>query len=263
MKIRVLAGAAALTLLALVGCASTTPPAGNAAKNRADPWERWNRGVYTFNEKLDENVLKPTATAYAKVVPRPVRRGVTNFFNNISDAWSAVNNFAQGKGANGFQDVTRVAVNTVFGLGGLFDIASEAGLDRQGEDFGQTLGRWGVPSGPYVVWPLLGPSTVRDSAALPVDRSVSAALLTKDDGARFALIALQVIDTRANLLQASNMLNDIALDKYVFVRDAYLQRRRSLVYDGNAPADDDEVPFEREKPEAPAAPASSASQAGQ
>lgn len=129
----------------------------------------------------------------------------------------------------------RVSTNTVFGLGGVFDVASEFGTDRQGEDFGQTLGFWGMPSGPYVVWPLLGPSTVRESLALPLDRSVSPALAVQDTGAKYAIVVLQTVSERASLLGASGLLDDIALDKYTFVRDAYLQRRRSLIYDGNVP----------------------------
>jgi phospholipid-binding lipoprotein MlaA len=207
---------------------------------RADPWENWNRKVYAFNDAIDRAVLKPVATAYVNTVPEPVRRGVSNFFGNFNDAWSAVNNFLQGKVANGFQDIMRVGTNTVFGLGGLLDVASEFGLDRQGEDLGQTFGRWGFGPGPYVVWPLFGPSTVRDSIALPFDRSISPALVIDSDAGRAALITLGVIDQRAALLGASRLLDDIALDKYVFTRDAFLQRRQSLVYDGDVPSSPDE-----------------------
>jgi len=247
---------AAALLVLLTGCATTAAGGPKTAVQRADPWENWNRKVYAFNDSLDEAVLKPVATAYTNVVPQPVRRGVTNFFGNVSDVWSAFNNFLQGKFANGMQDVIRVGTNTLFGLGGLLDVASEFGADRQGEDLGQTLGRWGMAPGPYIVWPVLGSSTVRDSLALPLDIQVSPSLGVESQAGKYALAGLQLVNTRASLLGASGMLNDIALDKYVFVRDAYLQRRRSLVFDGDPPevADPDEAP----PSPVPAAPAASA-----
>jgi phospholipid-binding lipoprotein MlaA len=252
---------AAAWLVLLTGCATTTavaPGSPAGARNGApeiDPWERWNRRVYTFNDRLDTAVLKPVATTYTKVVPEPVRRGVNNFFGNVSDVWSAVNNFLQGKFSNGLQDVVRVGTNTLFGLGGFLDVAREFGADRQGEDLGQTLGRWGMAPGPYVVWPVLGPSTLRDSIALPLDAQVSPALAMESNAAKVATAGLQVVNQRANLLGATGMLNDIAFDKYVFTRDAYLQRRRSLVYDGDPPQED-EPEYEAEPPAAPAGGAS-------
>lgn len=218
------AGAAAL-LLCLAGCASTP----------SDPLEGWNRKVYAFNEGLDEAVLKPVATAYRDSVPELARTGVNNFFNNVADAWSAVNLFLQGRPIDGLQDTMRFAVNTVFGLGGLLDIMGEAGLEHHYEDFGQTLGKWGMGPGPYIVWPLLGPSSGRETLALPLDRSASPALAFNDSGAVGGLTLLSIVSTRANLLGATRMLDDIALDKYTFVRDAYLSRRRNLVYDGDPP----------------------------
>ena len=226
-------------LLALGGCATTTALVKDARGGpgaRLDPWENWNRKVFAFNEGLDEKILKPVATGYAKVVPQFVRRSVDNFFANTADAWSAVNNVLQGKPEPALQDVVRVTTNTVFGFFGVLDIASEMGLEHHYEDFGQTLGRWGFGAGAYVVWPLLGPSSVRDSAALPLDRSfASPAEYIKDGRWQGGITVLQVINTRANLLGASKLLDDIALDKYGFIRDAYLQRRRSLVFDGDAP----------------------------
>ncbi|MEP6874215.1 MAG: VacJ family lipoprotein, partial [Burkholderiales bacterium] len=226
-------------LFVLGGCASTqmlVKDARGGPGARLDPWENWNRKVFAFNESLDENVLKPVATGYAKVVPQFVRRGVDNFFANTADAWSAVNNVLQGKGEPALQDVVRVTTNTVFGFFGVLDIASEMGLEHHYEDFGQTLGRWGFGAGAYVVWPLLGPSSVRDSAALPLDRSfASPAEYIKEGRWQAGITVLQVINTRANLLGAGKLLDDIALDKYSFIRDAYLQRRRSLVFDGDAP----------------------------
>jgi phospholipid-binding lipoprotein MlaA len=254
-------------LVLLTGCATTGSVGPKTAAQRTDPWENWNRKVYAFNDRLDQAVLKPVATAYTNVVPQPVRRGVSNFFGNVSDVWSAVNNFLQGKFANGFQDVVRVGTNTLFGLGGFLDVASEFGADRQGEDFGQTLGRWGMAPGPYIVWPVIGPSTLRDSLALPLDLQVSPVLFVDDTVAQYALTGLQLVNTRANLLGASGLLNDIALDKYAFVRDGYLQRRRSLVFDGDPPeekdpADDAPVSEPEKVPSpSPAAPAASAASA--
>lgn len=214
--------------------------AGCATPQRPDPLEPWNRKVYAFNEGLDNAVLKPTATVYQKVVPSPVRTAATNFFNNIYDLWSATNLFLQGRVTDGLSDVMRFGSNTVFGILGLADVASEMGLERHNEDFGQTLGRWGVGPGAYIVWPVLGSSTVRDSVALPIEMRITPETFVSPTRASNSLLGLRLINTRANLLQASNMLDGIALDKYTFVRDAYLQRRRSLVYDGDPPPLDDE-----------------------
>ena len=246
-------------LVALGGCTTTTAlikDARGGPGGRLDPWEKWNRKVFAFNESLDENVLKPIATGYAKVVPQLVRRGIDNFFANAADAWSAVNNVLQGKGEPAVQDVVRVTTNTFFGFFGILDIASEMGLEHHYEDFGQTLGRWGFGAGAYVVWPVLGPSSVRDSAALPLDRVFASPAEYINDGRwQFGITTLQIINTRANLLGASKLLDDIALDKYSFIRDAYLQRRRSLVFDGDAP----DAPNPADAPDAAAsAPAGSA-----
>lgn len=246
---------AACWMVLLTGCATTTTSAPAAPVSRSekiDPWERWNRRVFKFNDKVDEAVLKPVATTYTKVVPEPVRRGVNNFFGNVSDVWSAVNNLLQGKLSNGLQDIVRVGTNTLFGLGGFLDVASEFGADRQGEDLGQTLGKWGMAPGPYVVWPVIGPSTLRDSIALPLDVQVSPALGMSSNGAKVATAGLQAVNQRANLLGATGMLNDIALDRYVFVRDAYLQRRRNLVYDGDPPEEKEPEDEGEDKPLAPA-----------
>jgi len=228
----VVAALVAGSALVLAGCSTVTP---RSPGQRLDPFEPWNRDVFAFNERLDENVLKPAATAYGKVVPQPVRRGVGNVFGNVADAWSGINNLLQGKFAEAAHDMVRVGTNTIFGLGGVLDVASEFGLDHKYEDFGQTLGYWGIGAGAYIVWPLLGPSTVRESFALPLDRAASPALLIDNGAAQASITVLQIVNTRANLLGASRVIDDIALDKYTFVRDAYLQRRRSLVFDGDAP----------------------------
>ncbi len=197
---------------------------------------------------LDKAVLKPVATVYADVVPQPVRRGVGNFFSNFADAWSAINNMLQGKFAIGFEDVTRVGTNTLFGLFGILDVATEMGLDHHYEDFGQTLGRWGVGAGAYVVLPILGPSTrARRGGAAARPLASPPALFDNNGARRSAFTLLQIINTRADLLGATRVIDDIALDKYTFIRDAYLQRRRSLVFDGDAP----ETPAGPRRPASP------------
>lgn len=201
---------------------------------KLDPWESWNRKVFAFNEKLDENVLKPVATAYSELVPSPIRTGIGNFFGNIGDAWSAVNLMLQGRFKAGVEQGMRFAVNSTFGLAGVLDVATEAGLDKNSQDFGKTLGKWGMGTGAYIVWPLFGPSSVRDSLALPVDWQASPAAFFDDGRKKVVITTLNIVNTRANFLRAGEMLEGIALDKYTFYRDAYLQRRGSF-------DDDDEV----------------------
>jgi phospholipid-binding lipoprotein MlaA len=201
---------------------------------RLDPWESWNRKVFAFNESLDANVLKPVATAYSEIVPAPIRTGIDNFFGNIGDAWSAVNLVLQGRFKTGVEQGMRFAVNSTLGLAGLLDVATEAGLEKNSQDFGKTLGKWGMGTGAYIVWPVFGPSSVRDSIALPIDWQASPAVLFDDGSKKVAITALSLVNTRANFLRAGDMLEGIALDKYTFYRDAYLQRRGSF-------DDDDEV----------------------
>ena len=221
----------AALLTGLVSACATT--GGGSA---ADPIEPVNRAIFGFNEKFDQVLLKPVAQGYRAVLPELVRTGVTNFFSNVGDIWIAANNLLQGKPENGLQDVMRVAINTVFGLGGLIDIASDAGLEKHNEDFGQTLGRWGVGSGPYLVLPFLGPSTFRDGIALVgVDTAVDPVWNIKRVPARNTTYSVRAVDARANALDAARVIEEAALDKYRFVRDSYLQRRRSLIYDGNPP----------------------------
>ncbi|MDR7380135.1 phospholipid-binding lipoprotein MlaA [Rhodoferax ferrireducens] len=215
--------------LVISGCA-TGPQA-----NPRDPLEPLNRTVFGFNEVVDNAVLKPVATVYTKVTPALVRTGVTNFFSNLTEVWSTANNALQFKGREAVESWMRFSINTVFGLGGIFDLATDMGLERHKEDFGQTLGSWGVPSGPYLVLPLLGSSTVRDTAALPLDMQGNALNAVPHSGDRDRLTGLNLVNTRANLLRASAVLDDAALDKYTFSRDFYLQARRSEVYDGNPP----------------------------
>jgi len=200
-----------------------------------DPFEHFNRAMFTFNDTLDRVALKPAASVYKDTLPGFVQTGVSNFFGNLSDAWSGVNNLLQGKGAAGMTDVTRFAFNSTFGILGLLDIASEAGLQKHNEDFGQTLGVWGVPSGPYVMLPLFGPSTLRDTVALPADVWADPWRYKVPVALRTTGAAVRVGDQRATLLDASDLLEEAALDRYAFIRDGYLQRRESRVYDGGSP----------------------------
>lgn len=208
----------------LTGCASGP----NA--NPQDPLEPLNRAVYRFNEGVDKAVLKPVATAYQDAVPSPVRTGVHNFFGNWRDLWSAMNAALQLKPQAAVENFMRFNVNTFLGFGGVLDIATEMQIPKTTLDFGHTLGRWGVPAGPYVVLPLLGPSSVRDTAGLVVDQQGDWVSEGVDHTrTRNSLQAVRVVDTRANLLRATDMLDQIALDKYSFVRDTYLQRRQSQI----------------------------------
>ena len=231
-----LAGARAASVVgALVlaaGCA-TGPSA-----NPADPLEPFNRQVYRFNNAVDDALLKPAATVYVAVLPSAVRKGANNFFGNLSDVWSFANSVAQLKLQDSAHTFMRVNVNTVFGLGGILDVATELGIDRHDEDFGQTLGRWGVPPGPYLVLPLLGPSTLRDTAALPFDVNGDLVGHVSDVAVRNSMYALRLVDIRASLLRVGQLLDDAALDRYSFTRDAFLQRRRSEIHDGDPPDED-------------------------
>jgi phospholipid-binding lipoprotein MlaA len=209
--------------LLLGGCAT--------AQNPRDPFEKFNRAMFSFNDTVDTYALKPAATAYHEHTPSFFQTGVNNFFGNLADLWSAVNNLLQGKGQDGMNDLTRFGFNSTFGMLGLLDIASEAGIRKHNEDLGQTLGYWGVPSGPYLMLPLLGPSTVRDTAALPADFWGDPWSHKYPVGWRNVGIGVRAIDQRATVLDASTLLEEAALDRYEFIRDGYLQRRESRVYD--------------------------------
>lgn len=233
-------------LLGLQGCASVPwrAPAledSGPTTERSDPWERFNRRVFAFNDAVDTVLVKPIALGYRAIVPEWLRTGVDGVFGNLGDAWSTVNLLLQAKPRAALEMGMRVSTNTVFGLFGFIDVADEIGLERRSvEDFGQTLGRWGVKSGPYLVLPLLGPSTLRDAAALTVDSKASPPNLAfREVRDQNGGTVLQLLNTRVKLLNASRVLDDIALDKYVLLRDAYLARRRSLIYDGEPPDDDE------------------------
>lgn len=215
-----------------------------AAQSAEDPAESFNRAIYGFNDGLDRVALKPLAQAYDFVAPLPVKVGFTNFINNFRDIPNAINNLLQGKLVNAVSDVGRIALNSSFGILGVIDVATEFGLERHNEDFGQTLGWWGVPSGPYLVLPFWGPSTVRDTAALPVDYAFAGRHLVIERVAiRNTLTGFELINDRAALLGAEKALDEAALDKYAFIRNFYLQRRQSLVYDGQPPRPKDEEDY--------------------
>ena len=224
-----------LLLAGAAGCATTNG-------DSRDPAESFNRAVYSFNDGFDEAIGKPVATAYRNALPSPVRSAVRNFFANIADLWIGANNLLQGKPADAVTDWARFAFNSSIGLFGLIDVASEIGLEKHDEDFGQTFGRWGAADGAYLVWPLLGSSSVRDTVGLIFDVSLDPVLQHEPVRVRNAMTILRATSKRADLLDASRILEEAALDKYVFQRDAYLQRRRSLVYDGNPPRAAREVP---------------------
>ncbi|MDR5751812.1 MULTISPECIES: VacJ family lipoprotein [unclassified Caballeronia] len=216
----------------VAGCATVTTP------TKGDPLESYNRTMFTINDTIDQVALKPVAKAYVWAIPEPVRNSVTNFFSNIGDVYIAANNLLQLKIADGVSDIVRVAMNTVFGVGGLFDVATIAKLPKHQADFGLTLGHYGVPPGPYLVLPLLGPSTVRDTGGTVVDYFGNPLTYVKPDSVSWALYGVNLIDVRANLLGASDVLADAALDKYSFVRNAYLQRRAYLISGGEDMAPD-------------------------
>lgn len=212
------------------GCASTPP-------NPNDPLEGYNRAMFAFNEGLDKAVVKPVAQAYDYVTPKPVQTGVGNFFSNLADPWIGLNNMLQGKPAEAFSDWMRFMVNSVFGIFGLLDIASEARLPKHDEDFGQTLAVWGVGEGPYFVVPFFGPRTVRDAAVLPVDLAGDKVWRASHVPTRNAIRVLDVTHGRATLLGADRTLEESTFDKYAYLRDFYLQQRRYKVHDGNPPVE--------------------------
>jgi phospholipid-binding lipoprotein MlaA len=213
-----------------VGCASI--PAGVEPSAR-DPWEPFNRSVFEFNEGLDKYLLKPVVAAYRFILPEIVREGIYNFFSNYSDIYTALQNLLQGKPDLAFNDLMRVAVNTLFGLGGLMDVATPGGLPKHKEDWGQTFGVWGVPSGPYLVLPFFGPSTIRDTFGTAADLETDYLFkYIPDVGLRNSITGLRVINARNTFYEAGDLLDGAALDKYSFVRDAYLQRREYQINEG-------------------------------
>jgi phospholipid-binding lipoprotein MlaA len=211
----------------LGGCASSGNP--------KDPIEGFNRAIYGFNEAVDTVLIKPVAQGYDAVLPSPVRTGVTNFFGNIADFFIGVNNLLQGKPDQAVSDLGRLLVNSTIGLLGVLDWASDMGMEKHEEDFGQTFGRWGVGDGAYVMLPILGPRTVRDTAGFVLDFVADPVGNVGHIPTRNTLYAIRFIDVRADLLPADKVIEEAALDKYSYVRDGYLQRRNNLIHDGNPP----------------------------
>lgn len=238
------------SLLAMAAFSTGCATGPNA--NPKDPLEPMNRKVALFNDVLDDNLLRPAARGYRDYTPSPVQTGVSNFFRNLSDVSSTVNSGLQLKGRDTAESLMRVVVNTTLGVYGIFDVATQIGLQRHPEDFGQTLGYWGMPSGPYLVLPLLGPSTVRDTSVLPLDTSLD--LVRQHDvvAERNTAMALRIVEKRASLLQTTDLLSGAAIDKYSFTRDSYLQFRRNQVFDGNPP-DDEELLDPSAEPAVPSA----------
>ncbi len=222
--------AALVCVAGLAGCATTE------TANPRDPWEGYNRGMFQVNEALDKVIIKPVAVTYDFILPEPIRILVTNFFSNIGDVMIGVNDLLQGRGEQAFNDLGRVVINTTLGFGGLFDVAGNAGWYKNDNDFGVTFGRWGVPPGPYFVLPILGPSDIRDTfgwaadiAASPID------LIFRDPTAYYTAWGVRFLNTRANLLPAEKIIEEAATDKYSYLRDAFMQNRLNLIYDGAPP----------------------------
>jgi phospholipid-binding lipoprotein MlaA len=247
--------------LSLSACV-TLPP--NAPRSPQDPWESWNRGVYRVNDKLDRAVAKPLARTYVRVLPQPIRTGVRNFFDNLSTTTVMINDALQGKFRASANDLGRFLLNSTLGLGGILDPATPAGLAKNNEDFGQTLGHWGVHPGPFLELPLLGPSDLRDGPARLVDAYTNPHEYIRNTGIKWGLYGLYLVDARARLLSLDDTIQQ-AFDPYAFVRDAYLSRRAYLVSDGKVSADEplvDPGDPDSDKPTAPAATAPAAPPSG-
>ena len=249
-----------ITLFSISGCASMSGPS-----DPRDPLESYNRAAYEFNDSFDQYLLKPVAEGYEAITPDPIMKGINNFFSNLDDILVIFNDLLQLKPMQFASDTGRFIINSTLGLGGFIDWASDMNMPKHNEDFGQTLGYWGVPEGPYFVIPFWGPSTIRDTAGLLVDsaqfdpiwQEVENGFPTehRERGLSWGATAVKTVDTRASLLKAENILNEAALDRYTFIREAFLQRRLNLVYDGNPPEEpvefnEDEL-FDFDEPDTP------------
>ena len=227
-----------LTVGMFSGCATSMPAAPKDQRAESDPWEPMNRHINAFNDNLDKVTLKPLAKAYEAVLPTPMRRGINNFSRNLLIPLSIVNNLLQGKLKRSASETGRFLANTTFGFGGLIDVGADMGIDPAREDFGQTLAHWGVPDGPYVVVPFLGPHTLRDAIMLPLDLAGDPAFYIKHDRTRWTVQGVRMVDFRAQLFTAEALIKD-SFDRYLTIRESYLQNRRFQVYDGNPPEDED------------------------
>ncbi|GAB4514322.1 MAG: VacJ family lipoprotein [Sulfuricaulis sp.] len=242
--------------LAAERSAAQTDAATEQQIRAKDPYEDFNRSVYRFNEQTDRYILKPIAKGYRAIVPKPVSKGISNFFSNLHDPANMLYNFLQGKPKSGFSDLGRVLINSTIGIAGLFDVASKMGLEKHNEDFGQTLAVWGVGDGPYLVLPFFGPSNIRDGASTPVDWYTYPPNHMEEQSTRNKLMVVEVVNRRAQLLEAGDILEQAAgQDPYIFMREAYRQRRMNLIHDGNPPqAEPPSGLFEEDEP-APKSPA--------
>ena len=229
---RWLAIAAGMALLG--GCATTGPT------SPADPFEPWNRAMYDVHQVVDGNIVKPVAQAYVDYTPKPVQQTIRNFFGNIEDAFSALTALMSGKLDRAGNDMGRVIVNTLFGIGGLIDVASDGGIPKGDWDFGLAFGTWGFQQGPYLFVPLIGPTTVRDGTGLAIRVYLGPVGYLPDVPTRNVLYGLDALDLRAQALSAESVIDQAALDRYTFIRRAYLQRRQYLLYEGNVPAEKEE-----------------------
>jgi phospholipid-binding lipoprotein MlaA len=233
-RLRLITVCAIASLVLIGGCA--TPGTGDPR----DPFEPMNRAIYSFNDGVDKVVMKPLALAYQAVFPAIVRTGVSNVFSNLNDIVVALNNLLQGKIGPAFSDISRVMINTTVGILGIMDVASDLGIEKNDEDFGQTLGYWGIGDGPYLVLPFIGPRNIRDTVGLVVDWETDPTSYIDPNRDRNAVQGFRLVTRRAELLNASKVLEVASLDEYEFLRDAYLQRRRNLIYDGNPPREKDD-----------------------
>jgi phospholipid-binding lipoprotein MlaA len=225
-------------ILSLAGCATQHPAAPREDRSPADPWEPLNRRISAFNNNVDRFTFKPLAKGYEKVIPSPIRRGINNFSKNLLGPLYIVNNFLQGKGKRGFSETGRFLANTTLGIGGLFDVGKAMDMETYREDFGETLAVWGVPDGPFVVVPILGPRTLRDATMIPLNFAADPSFYIDDDKIRWALYAVRAIDVRAQLFTAEALIED-SFDRYLTVRESYLQNRQYLIHDGDPPEDED------------------------
>jgi phospholipid-binding lipoprotein MlaA len=227
----------ASVLCLLVSACASNAPAG-AQPSDADPWEPLNRQIHTFNSKLDNVTLKPIAKGYNKVIPEAVRHRVTDFSMNLRGPMHIINNFLQGKGRAGFTETGRFLTNSTLGIGGLFDVATKFGMEAHPEDFGQTFAVWGVPSGPYVIVPFLGPQTLRDALSLPLGFLADPLFHYENDPVRYTVYGIRAVNLRARLLPVEDFVED-SFDRYIALRESYLQHREFEIYDGNPPEDED------------------------
>lgn len=228
-----------LVRLLLLGSLFALAGQAVAQGNPRDPYEGFNRAMFSANEALDKYAARPVAQAYDAAIPLPVKASVGNFFGNVGEVWVGANNVMQGKVGDAGTGVARLLINSTVGIFGLFDVASEMGLERYNEDFGQTLAVWGVGGGPYVFLPVIGPRTMRDLAGWAVDTSVDPVSFVNPESVRVGASVVRFVDIRAGLLPADRIIEEAALDKYAYIRDAYLQRRNNLIHDGRPPRTDD------------------------